>query len=294
MPCFHPIPAWRTADRTVAFKEPPNATGALQLPCGTCIGCRTRRAQGIALRCHLELQQHQQACWTTLTYSDQNVPPTLQKRDYQLWLKRLRKADRVRRQLGHIRHFTAGEYGEHRHRPHFHSILFGVPSTFGTEIEVAWGLGYTRTYDITPAAIAYVAGYTSKKIGYREPTLHRRVAEGTPNAIERVNPHTGEVYWTVTAYQPPFQEWSLGLGANAKKHTASWRAYAIHNGYKIPVPRYLHDAWTEQATQQEIEQLEYDQYLLTKESQTSQYTKQAQEQIATARHKQATHDRHYG
>ncbi|AXB22553.1 replication initiation protein [Lynx canadensis associated microvirus CLP 9413] len=47
---------------------------------------------------------------------------TLAKRDFQLFMKRLRKAFPDQK----IRYFAAGEYGSETFRPHYHAILFGL------------------------------------------------------------------------------------------------------------------------------------------------------------------------
>uniref|UniRef100_A0AAU8B8D0 Replication initiator protein n=1 Tax=Dulem virus 113 TaxID=3145590 RepID=A0AAU8B8D0_9VIRU len=108
----------------------------IRLPCGRCIGCRLEYSRQWANRCLLELEYHKEACFITLTYDDDHIPISwysdpatgeampalsLRKRDFQLFMKRLRKA------LGdvQIRFFAAGEYGKLTFRPHFHAIIFG-------------------------------------------------------------------------------------------------------------------------------------------------------------------------
>jgi hypothetical protein len=209
-------------------------------------------ARAWALRCHLELQQHPSAAFTTLTYSDDHVPPTLERRHLQLWLKRIRKALPSRS----IRFFASGEYGETTERPHYHAIMYGLSSSDRDVVENTWGLGHAHTVNVTPAAIAYVAGYAAKKIGYKQTA-----------SLERVDPETGEVYHWV----PPFIQMSRrpGIGGHARQHLSSWRLYAIHNGAKMPVPRFLHAAWKANATPLQKELLENEKYELTKNSDTS-------------------------
>lgn len=271
MACVHPLPAWRSpAGRISLGKELPDAEH-LALPCGGCIGCKQARAREWALRCQLELADHDSAAFTTLTYDDKHVPPTLTKRHFQLWLKRLRH--RTNRP---IRFFACGEYGERTQRPHYHAILFGCRDTADPEIQSVWPHGFTRTYNATPATIAYVAGYTAKKINRLVKTV-----------VEQVDPTTGEVY----TYQPPFLLMSRnpGIGANARQHIESWRDHAVHNGHKVPVPRYLHDAWLETATPQQIEDLLYERYQ-TRKTPTQQELEN-KEQIAHARQKLKTEQR---
>lgn len=240
MPCFHPLPAWRTFKGTVTLKRETAYAHPLQLPCGGCVGCRAAKAKAWALRCHLELAQHPTASFTTLTYDDAHLPATLSRRDLQLWLKRFRKALGPARP---VRFFGAGEYGEKNGRPHYHAILFGVGPDTRSIVEKTWGLGHTRTEIISPRRIAYCAGYTVKKIAKRHHWSY-----------DVVDQETGEYLYT---YQPPFLQMSRqpGIGGWARTHAQSWREYAIHEGQKQPVPRFLHNAWRKTATSEQIEKL---------------------------------------
>lgn len=263
MGCFHPIPAWRTpAGEIHIAKQQPDSIH-LRLPCGGCLGCRMAAAQAWTLRCQLELQRHDTAIFTTLTYDDENVPITLPqpKTALPLWLKRLRKNTGKK-----LRFFACAEYGERTKRPHFHAILYGLSMADAGMVESTWGRGHTRTEPITPARIAYTAGYCQKKIGYKR---HQH---------EKVDPQTGEVY----TWQPPYKLMSRrpGIGANAKKWAQSWRLFAIKDGHKMPVPRFLHEAWKQQATIIEQEELAFEKSTLNRY--TTEKQRQAQEQIAIA------------
>lgn len=229
MGCNFPRPAWQRDDERLRFKAPSireaDQFRDLAVPCGKCLGCRSARAQAWALRCRLEWSQHSDACWCTLTYAEKYKPPTLSRKHLQAYLKRLRarESDRV------VRFFGCGEYGERTARPHYHVILFGL-SRYNPHIEAAWGMGNVRIDPLTPAAINYVAGYVSKKIGADD--FVRR---------ERVDPETGEVF----KYQPPFLQMSRrpGIGGDAREYVQSWRDYAVIDGMKQAVPRFLHEAW---------------------------------------------------
>lgn len=271
MPCYHPIKAWRTTNGIqLGGPEHQNAV-PLRLPCGGCLGCRTAKAKEWALRCHLELQNHRHAAFTTLTYDDKNKPVTLERRHLQLFLKRLRS-----KTTQPLRFFASGEYGETTYRPHYHAIIFGVSPQCRHVIQDAWGMGHTHTANATPATIAYVAGYTSKKTGWQK-----------QHAEERVDPATGELYH----WQPPFIQMSRrpGIGASAREHAHSWRLFAIHNNARQPVPRFLHEAWKQQASLQDKEDLIYE-----KSKFQHYYTEQelqTREQIAQAKQKQKQHTR---
>lgn len=93
MTCFHPIPAYRDGDGPIQFHD----TGKgrpIEIPCGQCIGCRLERSRQWAMRCVHEASLHDDNCFVTLTYNDQHIPSDagLRHRDYQLFMKRLRKA----------------------------------------------------------------------------------------------------------------------------------------------------------------------------------------------------------
>lgn len=245
MPCTQPNRAHRASYGRVIFGSVPPNGDALLLPCGECIGCRTSKAKEWALRNHLELQQHEAGVFTTLTYEDRWLPPTLEKEAYSGFIKRLRS--QVRDKLGTarlIRHFGSGEYGETTARPHYHGLVYGLHESEQDLIRRSWHMGNVKTVAITPASINYVAGYTAKKIEDKYRQRYETI----------VDPQTGEeIRW-----QPPFIQMSRnpGIGAAAREHTQAWREYAINNGFKQAVPRYLHEAWKKKATELELVELE--------------------------------------
>lgn len=248
MPCYHPIPAWRSRNGQIQLhKEIPDGI-PLQLPCGGCIGCNTMKARSWSLRNHLEMQRHSAAAFTTLTYSADHLPVTLSKRHVQLFLKRLRKNVDAK-----IRFFACGEYGEKNGRPHYHALLYGLDNANYGNIDRSWQMGQTKTVALTPAAINYVTGYCAKKIGDRSRAHY-----------EQVDPETGEVY----QWQPPFTQMSRrpGIGAHARQWTDSWRSYAVYNGVKVKVPRYYHEAWKQIATEEEIEELAWEKSQLLRDT----------------------------
>lgn len=164
----------------------------VEIPCGKCIGCILQKSREWANRCMMELSYHEQACFITLTYDDEHVPMslygepstgemkrslTLRKRDFQLFMKRLRKM------LGdvQIRFFASGEYGSHTMRPHYHAIIFGwfpsdaywwqtkregklVSDYFRSPtLEKLWPYGMSLVGNVEWRSCAYVARYTAKK-----------------------------------------------------------------------------------------------------------------------------------
>lgn len=219
MSCYHPLSAVRSRHATDADgknyfriipyadekKWNPEEWELLRVPCGKCIGCRLDYSRQWADRCMLELQYHDSAYFVTLTYDDAHVPThwypdpdtgdafpslSLDKRDLQLFLKRLRARTGQK-----IRFFGCGEYGTHTFRPHYHIILFGLqlddlvpfgPSRQGYQyytsdtITKAWSiyhhadsdnpcgtfepLGFTLVGACTWETCAYTARYVTKKV----------------------------------------------------------------------------------------------------------------------------------
>lgn len=271
MPCVHPMPAVRTHAGIVTFdhRKFPSAKENLLIPCGTCLGCKRSKAREWALRCMLELHEHDSAAFTTLTYAPEHEPRTLSKTDLQKFMRSLRKR---RKATKPIRFFACGEYGEKNQRAHYHAILFGCNATMDAElIDRTWAKGITKTLPVTPGGVAYVAGYVDKKLN-----------DQNYQQKELIDYTTGEIY----KWQPPFLQMSRrpGIAGEARKHTASWQEYAVHNGTRIPVPKYLHQAWRNNASNDEIEIHEHTKYLnaLTKERMTKRML-EAQEKIEQAR-----------
>lgn len=198
MPCYHPLLAYRVEYKDGSFSRPFFAERATDLshlgrvvpcplPCGRCIGCRLERSRQWAMRCVQEASLYEENSFITLTYDQDHVPAdySLRKRDWQLFMKRLRKHYDGKR----IRFFACGEYGETTFRPHYHAILFnhqfedrsvvtkqtenGVVSIFQSQIlNNLWGRGFASSGDVTFESAAYVARYCLKKINGAEAEAH--------------------------------------------------------------------------------------------------------------------------
>lgn len=158
------------------------------VPCGICRECKMDYAKQWANRMVLEAQDWPRNLFFTATYNNDNLPfnsssgfPTLDKRDVQLFMKRLRKAFEPRK----IRFYFAGEYGTRTHRPHYHAILFNLglddfpdrkihsynelkqPLYCSPTLEKLWGHGFILMSDVTWKTCNYVARYVDKK-AFRE------------------------------------------------------------------------------------------------------------------------------
>lgn len=150
----------------------PYMLGSLECPCGGCLPCRINRRRVWSHRILLESLKHGNSCFVTLTYDDAHVPAVLEKKHYQLFLKRLRRSLAPKK----VRYFIAGEYGEESGRPHFHAAIFGLDRwTAGGDdgrkglVQSSWcdddgvSRGFTFVGDLTWESAQYIAGYLTKK-----------------------------------------------------------------------------------------------------------------------------------
>jgi hypothetical protein len=135
MTCYHPLQAWpskirnENGKRQMVFKRSEGISDKEKLlPCGKCIGCRLERALQMSIRCQHEAEywsnvKFRRSSFITLTISPAYPEKewSVNKRDFQLFMKRLRKKYTGKR----IPYYAAGGYGEDNDRPHYHAILFG-------------------------------------------------------------------------------------------------------------------------------------------------------------------------
>lgn len=207
MACTCPLTAWQADKPNEKGKRPliwnsrdTNRGQEVQVPCGQCINCRLEYSRQWAMRCVHESQMHQENCFITLTYNDENLPTngSLQKKDFQNFLKRLR--EEIRSEQPKLRYFMCGEYGtqckvckqneddcrnytRHKYvedlgRPHYHALLFGYDFSTDREpwrqegdtimyrspiLEKVWPYGHTEIGELTWESAAYVARYIVKK-----------------------------------------------------------------------------------------------------------------------------------
>lgn len=223
MPCYHPILAIRPKEPDETTRKPliigprgkdglddislikqkmgwpslPSSIDILQLPCGTCIGCRLAYSREWADRCYLESKMHKHNYWITLTYDDLHMKTiesidkktgevirvgTLVRKDLQNFLKRLRETWKRKFSHENILFYGCGEYGEKYHRPHYHVSLFNLPIpdieiwywengqfTYKSElIEKLWGMGRVTINENSWATSAYTARYMLKKAKGKE------------------------------------------------------------------------------------------------------------------------------
>lgn len=195
MTCYFPLKGYRSkyvnsnGNRSVVFNPDQGIVDTLMsLPCGQCIGCRIDRSRQWAIRCVHEASLFERNCFITLTYNNENLPfdKSLKVRDFQLFMKRLRKAfpghlsveDDDGKVSYPIRFFHCGEYGEKFRRPHYHAILFnfdfedkylwsesnGEKLYRSPSLEKLWPFGHSSIGSATFKSAAYVARYIMKKV----------------------------------------------------------------------------------------------------------------------------------
>jgi hypothetical protein len=221
----------------------------LKIPCGQCMHCRQNVAAQWKNRLILEASLHEHCQFATLTYGDNHLPHDggLDRDAMPEFMRRLR--ERVSRRgelLQTVRYFGCGEYGENfSRRPHYHILLFnlqvpdrrlwrttpaGAPSYRSDFLEEIWPFGHVEFSDVTASSIAYVAGYSIKKLN------GKRGAE----AYSRPHPTTGEIF----KCEPPFAQMSRnpGIGKNwfeRFKADCFPSDYLVIDGRKVPVPKYF-------------------------------------------------------
>ena len=169
----------------------------VNVPCGSCLGCRQAKARDWALRSCMELDSLGKGLFITLTFDPQHCPLEVSKRDVQLFMKRLRKCFEGRT----VRFLACGEYGGQTGRPHYHLIVFGLglddlPGSFlvrsgslsealysSPTISHLWPYGFNSVAECTFNNCLYVARYgvknlTSRKVGFL--LMSRRPGLGVP------------------------------------------------------------------------------------------------------------------
>lgn len=214
---------------------------------------------------------HEEACFLTFTYDDKHLPHggTLDHRDIQLLLKRLRKyvssasnkkqsandlvttatavlTNRETNKQTKLRYYMCGEYGEKTQRAHYHMCLYGwTPkdqrfwATSGSSIksriytsatlDKIWGKGKVYIGEVTFESAAYVARYIMKKVNGQRQKQH----------YERIDPETGEII----NRKPEYTKMSLKPGIGAKwleKYQSDVfpEGTVIARGHKGKSPKY--------------------------------------------------------
>lgn len=261
MPCYSPLKGWmsrypnKNGKHYVIFKPGPSADALRpqEVPCGQCIGCRLEKSRQWAMRCVHEAQMHDDNCFITLTYDDENLPElgTLVKKDFQDFMKRLRRKVCIysidengdKYCENPISYYMCGEYGEKNKRPHYHACLFGFDFTDRSlhsvrgDIKVytsdllndRWGLGYATVGELTFESAAYTARYCTKKVTGQRADLH----------YLDFDINTGELY---AARLPEYNDMSrgrpIGRGWRDRFRSDLEKDFITLRGVKMKPPKY--------------------------------------------------------
>lgn len=208
---------------------------------------------------------HKENAFVTLTYKQEFFQPSLDYRDFQLFMKRARK------EVGPLRFYMCGEYGERTFRPHFHALLFGAgfldrylwrdsasgfPLYRSPLLEKLWPFGSSEIGDVSFESAAYVARYVMKKV----------TGPASENHYKRVVPSTGEIVDVV----PEFTRMSLkpGIGRSwiEKFYTDVYpNDSVLVNGMKCKPPRYYDGVFDYFRQVDDVEFNRFERSLLTKE-----------------------------
>ena len=291
MACFKPIPAWRTDDGEIIFKERGRIKDNLFLPCARCIGCRLEHSRQWAMRAVHEAKLHKYNSVVTLTYAPEHLPELgqLRPRDATFFFKRTLKAlvkgndpilcatttHTIGRSYGAtphapakptFRYFYCGEYGANWGRPHYHACLFGID--FGDKkylattpagsklwrsptLERLWPYGHSTVGQLNFESAAYTARYVMKKLS----------GDGNRTDYEIIDPETGEI----TEKKKEFARMSRrpGIGKawfDRYKNDAYPEGKVVIRGHKVNAPRYYTKLYKE-LDPLGYELLEYGRYL---------------------------------
>lgn len=261
MACFKPLNAYRQAHvkgAKIYFLKQPGDTPLvknpeyMRLPCGQCLGCRLEYSRQWATRCMHEARCHEQNCFITLTYDENQIPwdGSLVKPHWQKFMKRLREYAR-KQGYNNLKFFHAGEYGEQFQRPHYHALIFGfdfpdrelwkmsndIPLYTSITLDSLWGYGYCSVGDVTFESAAYVARYAVKKINGK---LEQKPDPKTGLLpYERVDRLSGQIIQVEKEYAT--QSRRPGIGANfLDSHLSDIYPWdeCIVNGISTRPPRY--------------------------------------------------------
>lgn len=190
--------------------------------CGKCPECLARRASGWSFRLMQEEKRSTSAHFITLTYDTTYVPiskngfMSLNRRDVQLFIKRLRKQHDTK-----LKYYAVGEYGGITSRPHYHLILFNADIS---KIQPAWQRGSVHYGTVNGATVGYTLKYMSKP---KRIPMHRN--DDRVQEFGLMSKGLGENYIT-----QKMVKWH-------KKDLANRMYVNIEDGKKIAMPRYYKD-----------------------------------------------------
>ena len=189
-----------------------------------------RRRSEWSFRLKEEMRYAKSAKFITLTYNEEMCPRSeeglmaLNKRDLQLFIKRIRKTND-----GKIRYYGIGEYGTKTARPHYHLIIFNIDRKNIDGLAKLWyaktdkgkvNLGHIHIGNVNDASIHYTTKY---HVNYER--LKFKEKYGIPNEFAVMSKGIGKQYLERAGY------WNKKGGF----------MYVINNGFKQALPRYFRE-----------------------------------------------------
>lgn len=143
-----------------------------EVPCGRCFECVRRRRNDWYIRCLFESRSRKFTYFGLLTYA--KVGSTLEKRDIQLFLKRLRSYGYT------FSYFIAGEHGELRDRPHWHCLFFADEPIGYKRIAQAWRGGFKSDDDNISGWIRFEPIRSTRSIRYTVKYIYKFAGSDPP------------------------------------------------------------------------------------------------------------------
>lgn len=254
VPCYRPLKGWRarhtnpkSGKRSIVFSlDQGYADRPVDVPCGSCVGCRLDRSREWAVRCVHEGQLHEENCMITLTYNEEHLPHDagLCVSHFQDFMKRARFHLSPKK----IRYFHCGEYGDENRRPHYHALIFGhdfagppdkrivweqregVTTWLSAELESLWGKGFCTVGALTFDSAAYVARYVMKKVGGAAAYDHYLSVDPVTAEVFQIKPE----YITMSRRPGIAADWFKRFKSDVYPHDY----VVLTGGKKVKVPRY--------------------------------------------------------
>lgn len=201
----------------------------IEIPCGSCIECRKRKARDWSIRLQEEIKRDtyfngvkQTPLFVTLTINDESAKKLTEKynlidandvakKAVRLMLERYRKKNKKS-----FKHWLITELGENNGRLHMHGIIW--LNINQPDLEKLWSYGYIYIGQfVSPASINYITNYSLK--------INNQFANYRPAVC--CSPKIGENYLSTDA---------LKLKQFNDKNTNDY--YTLPSGQKVALPKY--------------------------------------------------------
>lgn len=200
-----------------------------------------------------EASLYDENSFITLTYADEHLPSdkSVNKPDWQLFLKRLRKRINQEEPGRKIRFMMCAEYGTDQDpnspnvlgRPHYHACLFnwnfpdkqyyrttdaGHHTFMSPLLDEAWGKGRHEVGELTRESAEYVARYVTKK----------QNGDLADDHYSWVEPTTGEITFVHPEFSLQSRRPGIGKHWYDRYKTDLVKGFITDNGKKMPIPKY--------------------------------------------------------